>query len=227
MTRVIAIDGPSGAGKSTVARMVAGRLGLPYLDTGAMYRAVGLAAERRGIPLPIPEPGEVARIARESLIDLSTSPGGTKVWLDGEDVSGAIREPRISLYASAVSAIPDVRRILVARQREIGRGRGGVLEGRDIGTKVFPDTPFKFFLTAAEEERARRRFEELRRRGSDESYEKVLEEMRRRDWDDSNRSDSLLSHDESYVFLETDGISAEEVVERILGKVEEIGPSGA
>ena len=227
MTRVIAIDGPSGAGKSTVARMVARRLDLPYLDTGAMYRAVGLRAERAGIPLPVPEPERVARIASAAAIDLSTSPEGTTVWLDGEDVSAAIREPRISLYASAVSAIPEVRRLLVARQREIARERGGVLEGRDIGTKVFPDTPFKFFLTAAEEVRARRRFEELGRRGTAEPYEKVLEEMRRRDRDDSSRSDSPLSLDATYVLLESDGLSPQDVVDRILRKVGEFDPSGA
>jgi len=227
MTRVIAIDGPSGAGKSTVARMVARRLDLPYLDTGAMYRAVGLRVERAGIPLPVPDPAPVAGIASAAAIDLSTSPEGTTVWLDGEDVSSGIREPRISLYASAVSAIPEVRRLLVARQREIARERGGVLEGRDIGTKVFPDTPFKFFLTAAEEVRARRRFEELGRRGAGEPYEKVLEEMRRRDRDDSSRADSPLSLDATYVLLESDGLSPQEVVDRILRKIAEIDPSGA
>lgn len=227
MTRVIAIDGPSGAGKSTVARMVARHLGLPYLDTGAMYRAVGLGARRGGVPLPVDDPAEVARIASAVSIDLSTSPEGTTVWLDGEDVSAEIREPRISLYASAVSAIPDVRRLLVARQREIARERGGVLEGRDIGTRVFPDTPFKFFLTAAEEVRARRRFEELERRGTGEPYEKVLEEMRRRDRDDSSRADSPLALDPTYVLVETDGLSPEQVVGRILRKVEESAPPGA
>jgi cytidylate kinase len=227
MTRVIAIDGPSGAGKSTVARMVARRLDLPYLDTGAMYRAVGLRVERAGIPLPVHDPAQVARIASAASIDLSTSPEGTTVWLDGGDVSAEIREPRISLYASAVSAIPEVRRLLVARQREIARERGGVLEGRDIGTKVFPDTPFKFFLTAAEEVRARRRFEELGRRGTGEPYGKVLEEMRRRDRDDSSRADSPLSLDATYVLVESDALSPQEVVERILRKVGEFDPPGA
>jgi cytidylate kinase len=223
MNRVIAIDGPSGAGKSTVARMVAARLDLPYLDTGAMYRAVGLLAFRSGIPLPVPDVAAVARLAQSATIDLSTSPDGTTVWLNGEDVSTAIREPRISLYASAVSAIPDVRRLLVARQREIGLARGGVVEGRDIGTKVFPDTPFKFFLTADERERARRRHEELRRRGVDEPYEKVLEEMRRRDRDDSDRPDSPLSRDSSYELLESDGVGPDEIARKILARVEAAG----
>jgi cytidylate kinase len=226
MSRVIAIDGPSGAGKSTVARMVAARLGLPYLDTGAMYRAVGLLAFRRGIPLPIPDPGAVSVLAAGAAIDLSTSPEGTTVWLDGQDVSTAIREPRISLYASAVSAIPEVRRLLVARQREIGLSRGGVVEGRDIGTKVFPETPWKFFLTADERERARRRHEELRRRGVEEPYEKVLEEMRVRDRDDSSRPDSPLTRDGGYEVLESDGVAAEEIARRILARVEAGEPSG-
>ena len=220
MTRVVAIDGPSGAGKSTVARMVAARLGLPYLDTGAMYRTVGLLAFRQGVPLPIPDPELVVRLAEGAAIDLSTAPEGTTVWLDGEDVSAAIREPRISLYASAVSAIPGVRRRLVARQREIGRARGGVVEGRDIGTKVFPDTPFKFFLTADERERARRRHEELRRRGVQEPFEKVLEEMRVRDRDDSARPDSPLSRDDSSELLESDGVTPEEIARRIVERVE-------
>jgi cytidylate kinase len=229
MKRVIAIDGPSGAGKSTVARMIAERLGLPYLDTGAMYRAIGLLAFRRGIPLPIPDPAAVARLAESASIDLAASPQGTPpasmtVWLDGEDVSMAIREPRISLYASAVSAVPAVRRLLVARQREIARERGGVLEGRDIGTKVFPETPLKFFLTADERERARRRFEELRTRGSSDTYETVLAEMRRRDRDDSTRPDSPLACDDTYTFLESDGVSPEEIVRQILRKVEEMPP---
>jgi cytidylate kinase len=224
MTRVVAIDGPSGAGKSTVARMVAARLGLPYLDTGAMYRTIGLLAFRAGVPLPIPDPEVVVRLAERAAIDLSTAPEGTTVWLDGEDVSAAIREPRISLYASAVSAIPGVRRRLVARQREIGRARGGVVEGRDIGTKVFPDTPFKFFLTADERERARRRHGELRRRGVEESFEKVLEEMRVRDRDDSARPDSPLSRDDSYELLESDGVAPEEIARRIVERVERGAP---
>lgn len=226
MSRVIAIDGPSGAGKSTVARMVAARLGLPYLDTGAMYRAVGLLAYRRGVPLPIPDPAAVAGLAAAASIDLSTSPDGTTVWLDGEDVSAAIREPRISLYASAVSAIPDVRRLLVARQREIGNARGGVVEGRDIGTKVFPETPWKFFLTADEGERARRRHEELLRRGVEEPYEKVLEEMRVRDRNDSSRPDSPLTREGGYEVLESDGVGPEEIARRILARVEAGEPSG-
>jgi CMP/dCMP kinase len=213
---IVAIDGPSGAGKSTLARLLAARLDLPYLDTGAMYRAVGLLARENGMALPIENPDAVAALASRSRIDLSTSSGGTAVSLDGRDVSLAIREPEISLYASAVSAIPAVRRLLVARQREIGRERGGVIEGRDIGTRVFPDTPYKFFLTATEEERARRRHAELAARGVSEPYEKVLEEMRKRDRDDSDRTDSPLQMTENHIRLDSDGKTPEEIALQVL-----------
>lgn len=213
---IVAIDGPSGAGKSTLARLLATRLDLPYLDTGAMYRAIGLLAREHGVSLPIGDPDAVAALASRSRIDLSTSPAGTSVSLDGRDVSLAIREPEISLYASAVSAIPEVRRLLVARQREIGRERGGVIEGRDIGTKVFPDTPYKFFLTASEPERARRRHEELAARGVSEPYEKVLEEMRKRDRDDSDRADSPLKMTEGHIRLDSEGKTPEEIATEVL-----------
>ena len=213
---IVAIDGPSGAGKSTLARLLAARLDLPYLDTGARYRAIGLLARENGIPLPIPDPDAVATLASRSRIELATSPAGTSVSVDGRDVSLEIREPEISLYASAVSAIPAVRRLLVARQREIGRERGGVIEGRDIGTKVFPDTPYKFFLTATEEERAHRRHAELAARGVSEPYEKVLEEMQKRDRDDSDRADSPLKMTESHIRLDSDGKTPEEIAGEVL-----------
>ena len=212
---IIAIDGPSGAGKSTVARMLARALGLPYVDTGAMYRAVGLAARRVGIALPIGEPDRVVALAEALSLDLVTSPDGTRVRLDGEDVTDAIRQPEISLYASAVSAIPGVRRRLVARQREIAASAGGVLEGRDIGTRVFPSTPHKFFLTASESERARRRWKELQARGVEEPFEKVLSEMHGRDEADSRRADSPLTCDETYMVVESEGRTPAEIVESI------------
>ena len=213
--RIIAIDGPSGAGKSTVARTLARELGLPYVDTGAMYRAIGLAARRKGVSLPIADPAGVETITDEAHLELAISPDGTRVTLDGEDVTGAIREPEISLYASAVSAIPGVRRRLVARQREIAGRMGGVLEGRDIGTRVFPETPYKFFLTASEPERARRRWAELAARGIDEPIEKVLAELHARDAADSSRADSPLTCDSSYTPIESDGRSVAEIVETI------------
>ena len=219
MTLIVAIDGPSGAGKSTVARALAQRLGVPYIDTGAMYRAVGLAAERDGIRLPIDDPASVSAIAERSRIELVPAEGGSRVLVDGEDVSQEIRRPEISLYASAVSAIPEVRRVLVAQQQRLGRERGGVLEGRDIGTKVFPETPFKFFLTADTPERAGRRTRELEERGTPRAYSDVLAEMEKRDRDDSSRADSPLTLDGRYTLIDSTGRSISAVVDEIEGRV--------
>jgi cytidylate kinase len=218
---ILAIDGPSGAGKSTVARALAARLDVPYIDTGAMYRAVGLAAERAGVKLPIEDPARVAAIAERSRIELTISPAGSRVQLNGEDVSADIRRPEISLYASAVSAIPGVRRALVKEQRRLGRERGGVLEGRDIGTKVFPETPHKFFLTADPAERAQRRTRELSDRGNPRSYEDVLREMEKRDRDDASRADSPLTMDAGYTLIDSTGRSVSAVVDEIERRVRE------
>jgi cytidylate kinase len=216
---VVAIDGPSGAGKSTVARALAKRLGVPYIDTGAMYRAVGLAARRRQVRLPLGDPEAVAAIAEGLRIELVPSPEGSRVLLDGEDVSVQIREPEISLYASAVSAIPAVRRVLVAQQQRLGRERGGVMEGRDIGTRVFPGTPHKFFLTAEPAIRAERRTRELEARGTPQDYEEVLREMEKRDRDDASRADSPLTLDGRYVLVDSSERPVEEVVAEIEGRV--------
>jgi cytidylate kinase len=216
---IVAIDGPSGAGKSTVARALAGRLQVPYIDTGAMYRAVGVAAERAGVKLPIEDPEAVARIAEASRIELVPSPEGNRVLLDSEDVSAQIRRPEISLYASAVSAIPAVRRTLVAQQQRLGRERGGVLEGRDIGTKVFPETPYKFFLTADPAERARRRTRELADRGTRRPFEEVLREMEKRDRDDGSRADSPLTLDSRYTPIDSTGRDVTAVVDEIERRV--------
>jgi cytidylate kinase len=205
---IVAIDGPSGAGKSTVARILAQRLGVPYIDTGAMYRTVGLAAREAGIPLPIPDAGRVAAIAESLQIELLPDTKGTRVLCNGREVTEAIRQPEISRYASAVSAIPGVRRRLVPLQRRLARERGGVLEGRDIGTKVFPQTPHKFFLTASAEERARRRVRELAGRGTPQPYADVLAEMEGRDSDDSNRADSPLKLDGGYILIDSSGLDA-------------------
>jgi cytidylate kinase len=216
---IVAIDGPSGAGKSTVARALAKRLGVPYIDTGAMYRAVGLAAREKGVPLPIADPDSVVALAEGLAIELVPEPNGTRVLSSGRDVSEAIRAPEISLYASAVSAIPGVRRRMVAEQRRLARDRGGVMEGRDIGTRVFPDTPLKFFLTAPDSVRAERRFRELAQRGTPQPYEEVLAEMKERDRADENRADSPLRFDDSYVRVETGGMSPAEVVAELERRV--------
>jgi cytidylate kinase len=212
---IVAIDGPSGAGKSTVARALAARLGIPYIDTGAMYRAIGLAARERGIGLPIADPAAVVALAELVRLELAPSPEGSRVFLEGRDVTREIREPEISLYASAVSAIPGVRRRLVAEQKRLGRERGGVLEGRDIGTRVFPETPHKFFLTAPPAVRAERRARELAERGSPQPISAVLEQMDRRDHDDATRADSPLTFDARYVGIDSADRSVAEVVSQI------------
>jgi len=216
---IVAIDGPSGAGKSSAARALAARLGVPYIDTGAMYRAVGLAARERGVELPIADPDSVSAIAASARIELVPTTDGNRVFLDGRDVSSAIREPEISLYASAVSAIPGVRRALVAEQRRLGRERGGVMEGRDIGTRVFPDTPFKFFLTADPAVRAERRARELVDRGTPQPYEDVLRDMEKRDRDDGSRADSPLTLDDRYILIDSTGRPLPAVVEEIERRV--------
>jgi cytidylate kinase len=221
MTRplIVAIDGPSGAGKSTVARALAERLGVPYIDTGAMYRAVGLAAREAGVTLPISDPRRVAELADELEVGLEPGPDGTRVLLSSRDVSQDIRQPEIALYASAVSAIPEVRRRMVAQQRRLAGDRGGVMEGRDIGTRVFPETPYKFFLTASPEVRALRRSRELAESGRAEPYEKVLAEMTARDLADRTRADSPLTLDGRYVVVDTTQRGIPDIVEEMEGRV--------
>ncbi|MCL4807687.1 MAG: (d)CMP kinase [Thermoanaerobaculia bacterium] len=208
---VVAIDGPSGVGKSTVGRALAARLGVPYLDTGAMYRAIGLRARRDGISLPIDDPDRVGRLCEEADVRVTGTGGDVRTFLDGEDVSEEIRQPEVSLYASAVAAIPRVRRRLAARQREMALAGGGVLEGRDIGTRVVPEATAKFFLTARPEVRARRRFEELSRKGTPQGLEAVREEMEARDRADSTRADSPLACDESYFVVDTSDMGPEDL----------------
>ena len=217
--RVVALDGPSGVGKSTVGRRVAAELGLAYLDTGAMYRAVGLAAKRAGISLPITNPRAVVALAEKSHVSVTGSADGARTFLDGEDVSKEIRTPEISMYASAVSAVPGVRRRLAGMQRELALTAGGVLEGRDIGTKVVPETPHKFFLTARPDVRARRRFLELEARGTPQPFEKVLADMETRDRADATREDSPLRNDETYTVVDTSDRTVDEVVEAIVRQV--------
>jgi cytidylate kinase len=216
---IVAIDGPSGVGKSTVGKAVAVRLGLPYLDTGAMYRAVGLAAKRAGVALPIADPGAVVDLASRLDVRVTGSAGDARTWLAGEDVSKEIRTPEISKYASAVSAIPAVRRRLAGMQRSLALEGGGVLEGRDIGTKVVPETKTKFFLTATPEVRARRRHAELAARGASHTFDEVLADLLARDLADSTRADSPLTDDGTYVRVDTSALTADEVVERLLASV--------
>ena len=196
----IAIDGPSGAGKSTLARAIAKELGILYVDTGAIYRTIGCAVFSRGLD-PKDEEG-VAAILPQLDIRMSYGADGLQhMWLDGEDVTEKIRLPEISLYASAVSAHPAVRAHLLEMQRKLAREHNVVMDGRDIGTVVLPDAAVKIFLTASPEERARRRCRELEQRGTPEAYEKVLAEMRQRDYDDSHRAAAPLRQAEDAVLV--------------------------
>jgi len=213
---IIAIDGPSGVGKTTVSRLAARELHIPQIDTGAMYRAIALAAQRERIGFKDAEALE----ALTGRTKIEFVPGERpRVVLNGEDVTALIRTPEISMGASDVSTVPVVRRALVRLQQELGRRDGGVLEGRDIGTKVFPETPYKFFLTARPEVRARLRTNELESRGTPVPYEQVLAETLRRDEQDSTRADSPLTYDDSYRVIDTSDLTIDEVVAAIVKSV--------
>lgn len=216
MSLIVAIDGPSGVGKSTTGKLVARELGIPHIDTGAMYRAIGLAARRAGID--VHDAAALEALAARSVIEFV--PGDVpRIVLDGEDITHLIRTPEISMAASHVSAVPAVRRVLVRLQQDLGRRSGGVLEGRDIGTKVFPETPHKFFLTARPDVRARRRFAELVAKGESPDFESVLADCLQRDEQDSTRADSPLTHDETYTVVDTSDLTIAEVVEKIVSSV--------
>ena len=213
---IVAIDGPSGVGKTTTSRMVARELNSPHIDTGAMYRAIGLAARRAGVN--VRDADGLEALAANAHIEFL--PGErARVILDGEDITAIIRTPEISMAASDVSAIPAVRRVLVRLQQDLGRRDGGVLEGRDIGTKVFPETPHKFFLTATPRVRAERRYRELLAKGNPVSFETVLAEANARDEQDSTRADSPLMYDETYTVIDTSQLTIPDTVELIIEAV--------
>lgn len=212
---VVAIDGPAGVGKSTVARRLARRLGVPYLDTGAMYRTLALAALQRGID---PDDRErVLEMAREVRIGLMRQDdGGVEVLLDGEPVGERIRTPEVSAASSRVSTYPEVRERLVALQRACGAEMGAVMEGRDIGTQVFPETPYKFFLVARADERHRRRFDQLRGAGATAELEAVAAEMTERDARDAGRSVAPLVRARGAAEIDTSDLTPDEVVDRMV-----------
>lgn len=217
MTKIfqIAIDGPSGAGKSTIAKLVAKKLAIDYIDTGAMYRAVGLKMLRLGIPM------EENEVLKSMLDDTDVDFSDERVYLDGEDVSDLIRTQEISKAASDCSAFATVRTKLVELQQAMGRRKSVIMDGRDIGTVVLKDAEYKFYLTATAEERAMRRFKELQAKGSTDTYEKVLEDVNARDYNDMHRAVTPLRQAEDAVLIDSTNMSIDEVVDFIISRIEQ------
>ena len=209
----IAIDGPSGAGKSTMARLLAQQLRFVYVDTGAMYRAMGLFAQRAGV-----EEEEIEAILpmlNEIQIDIQYVDGNQRIFLGGEDVSEAVRTEKSGRYASAVSALPAVRQFLLGLQRRLAENQNVIMDGRDIGTVILPQAQVKIFLTASPEERARRRFAELRQKGQPADYDQVYQDLLERDQRDSRRTAAPLRPAADAVTLDATAYSLEETLERM------------
>jgi len=222
MTRplIIAIDGPSGSGKSTLGRMLARELGLLYIDTGSMYRAVALAVIES--TMNAHDDVAVGDLAERIEIDLGGDPDSLRVFLDGHDVSSRIRDEDVTQISSIVSTIPAVRRAMVERQRELGK-RGAVMNGRDIGTVVFPNADVKFYLDAAIEERAERRLAEEREHNPEANFAQTLADITERDRRDTTRADSPLRTADDAIVIDSTGQSISEVIQRMVTLVRERG----
>jgi len=215
----IAIDGPSGAGKSSAAKLAAAKLGFIYVDTGAMYRAIGVAALRRGIDTQDKD-GVIAMLP-ELEISLAFIEGEQHVLLNGEDVSREIRLPQASMAASHVSALPEVRAFLLDLQRRLAAENDCIMDGRDIGTVILPDAGLKIYLTASPEIRAKRRYDELIARGTPQDYDELLQEIIQRDYNDMHRETSPLKQAEDAVLLDSSDLTLEQVVDRICALAKE------
>jgi cytidylate kinase len=216
---IIAIDGPAGAGKSTIARELARRLGFLYIDTGAMYRAIAWKVLKKGVSLD--DAGLIGEIADDAYIDLIGTVDAMEVFIDSVNITGEIRTLEMSQAASIVSTIPAVRHALVARQREMGREANVVMEGRDIGTVVFPNAEAKFYLDATTEARARRRFtEDLAQGRAVKSLEEMQTEIAARDYRDQTRSDSPLRRTDDAIYIDSSEETADQVIEKILSIIE-------
>jgi cytidylate kinase len=216
---IIAIDGPSGSGKSTLGRMLARELNLLYIDTGSMYRAVALAVMESSVSSN--DDLAVGSLAARVDIDLQGDPDSLRVFLEGRDVTEEIRTEEVTHMSSMISTIPAVRRAMVARQRELGK-RGAVLNGRDIGTVVFPDADVKFFLTAVPQERAQRRFEEERAQDRNASFEAIFADMKERDRRDETRADSPLVAADDAIVVDSTGLSIDEVFQKMMTSIKEL-----
>lgn len=214
---IIAIDGPSGAGKSTLSKALAAELGYTNIDTGAMYRAVALLATRRRIPLD--DAPALRQLCRQMQLEFLRNGAEERVLVDGEDVSAAIRAPEVSLLTSKVSACAAVREELVRMQQQLGREGGVVLEGRDIGTVVFPQAEVKFFLSASAEERGRRRYDELQARGVNVDLQQTIAEVRARDAADSSREHAPLCRAEDAIDIDSTALNIDQVLSLMLDVV--------
>lgn len=215
MSIAIAIDGPAGAGKSTIARLAAKELGFIYVDTGALYRTIGLAAFRRS--LTAEDKDAIIEMLTAIKVELAFNEKHEQiVLLDGEDVSGLIRTPEISMMASAVSAIPEVRAFLLDLQRDMAHTNNVIMDGRDIGTVVLPDAKIKIFLSASPECRARRRYDELIEKGMDVKYEDILSDVVARDYADSHRDIAPLKPADDAIMVDTSGEDLETSVNKLL-----------
>ncbi|MGN0447153.1 MAG: (d)CMP kinase [Acutalibacteraceae bacterium] len=216
----VAIDGPAGAGKSTISRKAAAELGFIYIDTGALYRTVGLNALRQGVDLNNDEE-IISTLTDELKIELKFIDGEQRMFLNAQDVSTEIRTPEASMAASRVSAVPKVREYLFDLQKNLAKENNCIMDGRDIGTVVLPDADVKIFLTASPEARAERRFKELREKGIDTPYEDVLKDMIKRDYDDSHRSIAPLKQADDAVLCDTSNIGLEESIKLIIDTIKD------
>lgn len=223
MSIAVALDGPAGAGKSSIAKRAAKALDFIYVDTGALYRTIGLAATRRGVE-PAASP-EVDALLGQIAVDLTFNEKGEQVvLLDGEDVSGLIRTPEASMAASKISAIPSVRAYLLDLQRDMAKTHNVIMDGRDIGTVVLPDAQVKIFLTASPEARAQRRYEELIEKGMDVTFDDVLADMKQRDYNDSHRAIAPLKPADDAILLDTSSNTLEQSVELVTRTIRENMP---
>ena len=220
MSIAIALDGPAGAGKSSIAKRAAKALGYIYVDTGALYRTIGLAAMRAGVE---PQPSdEVDSLLSRITVSLEFNEQGEQVvLLDGEDVSSLIRTPEASMMASKISAVPSVRAYLLDLQRDMAKTHNVIMDGRDIGTVVLPDAKVKIFLTASPEARAERRYKELVEKGTDTTYEEVLRDVKERDYNDSHRAIAPLKPAEDSILVDKTELDFEQSVEAIINVIKE------